>query len=151
MRLQREHSVALVCAGAVLCGALLTIVPAALPGGAQPAVGPAAPVGPDQLHEQLLRQLTQTWTLMAQGVAQNPQFLESPEAAPLWARMEALTRIRHGMLEAMGPPGFEPGPGENGRFQFVEWIDPGPRYWVLDTRTGELQLREAPPLDEQRG
>ncbi|MFQ6133874.1 MAG: hypothetical protein ACE5R4_17665 [Armatimonadota bacterium] len=150
MKPQRKHSTALVLASALFCGAMVLSPIAGPTGWAQPAPVPEGgePMEPEVLHHQLVQQLVGVWSQVAWGVAQDPMFLETPEAEALMTKAETLRMIRHEMWEALEPPGGPPGPEDNGRFQFVEWIVEGVNYWVLDTRTGEMHPREAPPLEE---
>ncbi len=101
-------------------------------------------LNPKALMQQVMVDLVQAWAEIAQQVSQDPMFLESPEAQPLFRRAESLQMVLHQMAAALRPEGPDPGPEENGRFQFVEWQDPATSYWVLDTRTGDLHLRDAP-------
>jgi len=141
MKVHSRRSVALVCAAVLLCAA------AVVSWGQQPGAARGEPVDPGALHKQVTTQLVETWAEIARQVAENPTFLGSPEAEPLMRRAEALKMLHREMWQALRPdgPGMGPGPEENGRFQFVQWVENGPAYWVMDTRTGELQRRETPP------
>lgn len=150
MRVKRTRLFVIVGAGMFLaCGALLALLVAAS-AWAQPAPATEQPMDPDLLHHRLMQELTQVWTQVLDGMLNEPEFGESPEAEALWERAEALQMVRHEFFMAMEPGAeFRPGADSNGRFQFVEWIQPGALYWVLDSRTGELQTREAPPIEPE--
>lgn len=144
MKIRRKRSIGAVCAACLLCAGMV-VGPLSGPAGWAQPPGPFA--DPGALHRQLIGQLVEAWSEVAQRVAQDPMFLESPEAEPLMMRAETLGMISRQMMAALRPAEAGPGPAENGRFQFVEWIAPQATYWVLDTRTGEMHPREAPPLE----
>ncbi len=102
----------------------------------------------EELEDRLVSELARTWFRVVEGVADDPGFLESPEGQALLMQCEALQMIYHQMRETLKPDRGRQGPQEPGRFQFVDWLDPGLRYRVFDTTTGEIQVREARPAEE---
>jgi hypothetical protein len=140
MTTARRPLVVLLCLAA-LCGAAAAY--------AQPPAAPEAPgFDPGQVQRELMMQLLQTWVEMARGVVADAGFMEQPQAQALMRRAEVLNMINDQFRRAMRPWGPDTGPQDNGRFQFVEWLDPGVTYRVLDTRTGALERREAPPPEQ---
>jgi len=114
---------------------------------------PQAAVGVDRLNDQIMGALVGVWSQLVQGVMENPGFLDTAQAEELLLRQEALMEIRWGMMEAMRGPGDEGrGPGAVGAYEFVSWFEGERTYWVLDTRTGRVVVREWPDemhIDEQ--
>ena len=105
-------------------------------------------VGLDQLHRGMMAQFAGVWAGLVQGVAQDPEFLDTAEGQDLVARQEALMEIRWMMMEGMrGPEREGMGMGAAGTFQFVSWIELDRTYWALDTRTGQMHPRECPEME----
>ena len=90
---------------------------------AAPAQEGELEIGIDQLHHNMMSQLAGIWSQLVQGVAQDPEFLDSAQGQALMERQEALMQIRWMMMEGMSPPGREMGmddrPGSEGCFEFV--------------------------------
>ena len=111
-------------------------------------------LGIDQLHRGMMAQLAAVWSGLVQGVAQDPEFLDTAEGQDLVARQGALMEIRWMMMEGMAPPhremGMDDRSGPAGTFEFISWIELDRTYWVLDTRTGQMHPRECPepPMEE---
>jgi hypothetical protein len=112
---------------------------------------PEAAVGVDRLNEQIMSVLVGVWSQLVQGVMEDPGFLDTAKAEELLARQEALMAIRWGMMETLrGPREEGGGPGGVGAYEFVSWFEMDRTYWVVDTRNGRLQFREAQeiPMEE---
>ena len=112
-----------------------------------------AALGVDRLNDQIMGALVGVWSQLVQGVMKDPGFFDTAQAEELLFKQEALMDIRWGMMEALrGPMDEGGGPGAVGAYQFVSWFDANHTYWVLDTRTGRIVVREWPDemrIDEQ--
>lgn len=134
------------CLPVTLAALCLMLVWTAAPAAAQE---PGPDMSIDRLHHQIMTQLVAVWTQMAQLVGEDGDFLATGQWESLMARQQALIGLRYAITESLrGPEPEGMNAGAAGTFQFISWIELDRRYWVLDTRTGQMHPRACPPPPE---